>query len=364
MKVFYFITKSESGGAQSVVAELVRGHAARGDECVIMTSGNGWLKEQVERAGYHYQENPFLVNTMNPIILLRAALVYRRAVRAAQPDIVACHSSVAGFLGRIASPYPQRTVYTAHGWGCTPAVPFFRRITVLIAERVAALRCARIICVSQFDADFAIRMHIAPRKKIVAVHNGVSGIPRVVPSEDTKVTFVFPARFAAPKLQSLLIPSIQLLTASERAQIAVVCIGDGPNLGAIQSAVTNEGLDQIIAFTGGLSREETLIRMSQAHALIMLSEREGLPMSIIEAIHIGLPVIASNVGGVAEIIGTDAGILVSSNPADIAEAIRVLLQPVRRKEMANAAYARKEQFSATQMCTKVSGEYENVIADQ
>jgi len=185
MKVLYFITKSEQGGAQTHVAQLATYLTSRGHEVTIMSAPGGWLEQQAKKNNVKFYPNAFLGNTANPFRLLRSSSEFLKAVKEFQPDLVACHSTIAGLLGRFTLRNRIPTVFTAHGWAFTQGAPFYRRLFIKPLEKLAGLFCEKIICVSQNDLQLAQRLKIAPSNKLTVVYNGID-IPTLIPKKQSK----------------------------------------------------------------------------------------------------------------------------------------------------------------------------------
>ncbi len=365
MRVFYFITKSEEGGAQSVIFELLRGHAQRNDSVCVMANGSGWLKDRATELGFAYVENPFMRKTYDPFVLFRAARAYREAVGSFAPDIVSCHSSFSGFVGRIALPSSYLKIYTAHGWGFTPGVSSLRSAIARAAERVAARYCSLIICVSEFDRKLALRYRIAPEEKLVTVHNGVSvGLARGE-HRSAAMRVVFPARFAEPKLQELLVAAVEHLDSQSQTSLRVVFVGKGAGEDALRKRILDSSARDCFSVLAARDRDHFLAELSQADLCVLLSKWEGLPMVLIGALQMGLPVIASDVGGVSEAIDDSVGRLVPNDAKSVAVALTELLGASEmRGRMSRAASERGRTFDASMMLQRTFALYERMLASK
>lgn len=361
MKVFYFLTKSEEGGAQSVVFELLRGHKERGDSVQVMAHGNGWLAQQTRALGFAYCENPYMRKTYNPLTLLRAARVYRRAAHDGAPEIISLHSSFSGLVGRLAAPKKIPVVFTAHGWGFTPGVSRARAFVARTVERCIAPYAKAIICVSEFDHQNALKSGVGVPSQLVTIHNGVDVLTYKKPVENhEKVEMLFVARFAKPKLQTLLVEALEQMSPEERAKMHVTFVGHGPQRAVFEAIVASKGLGDIVSVQP-TSREQALTLMAQSDVLILLSRWEGLPMVLLEALQLGVPVIASDVGGVSEVVDSTVGVCVKNTPEDVVSALRVAIDAAWRASRREAATIRGEQYSAARMCTAVFDLYARLL---
>ena len=100
MRVLLCITKSEQGGAQTHVAQLAQWLIREGHEVGIMSHPDGWLEDEAKRLGATFFLNNSFVHTLNPLTLWRAGSTVLRAFRDFEPDVVACHSTLAGLVTR------------------------------------------------------------------------------------------------------------------------------------------------------------------------------------------------------------------------------------------------------------------------
>src|SRR6056297_666776 len=120
MKVFYLITKSTIGGAQTHIEQMTRHLKEQGDDFAVMSQPGGWLEGKIKEKGGTFYNNQHLQNTYNPFLLKKAKAKITEAISDYEPDLVSTHSTVAGFLGRMAVKNEIPTLFTAHGWAFTP----------------------------------------------------------------------------------------------------------------------------------------------------------------------------------------------------------------------------------------------------
>ncbi|MFA4845407.1 MAG: glycosyltransferase family 4 protein [Patescibacteria group bacterium] len=388
MKLFFFITKSEAGGAQTHVAQLTKFFVERGDDVAIMSAPGGWLETEVRRLGARFFPNHSLSNSVNPLRVLKAASTLSKAIQEFQPDLFACHSTVAGLLGRFVIRNRIPTVFTAHGWGFQSGAPLPRRILLPMIERLAAQFCAKIICVSQNDLALARRHRIAPPEKLIQIYNGVEMTPEelmgslrsssdssVPPSsrlrraggmtQEENINIFFVGRLAPPKDPFLLISAVSSLPQALQDLVRVTIIGDGPQMAALQDIVHESHLESQVSLLGALPREEVLRRLKDdADLFVLISHWEGFPYSIIEAMACGVPVIASDVGGVREAVTPETGILLAHNDVQtLANALQQLIEdPQRRRVMGGrASVTAQNKFSVEMMCKSTDAIYQSLI---
>jgi len=364
MNILYLITKSEAGGAQTHVYQLCDFFRTKHD-ITVMAAPGGWLEKKCEELGIPFIANPYFSNSLNPLDVLKAYRFVKSTVKTLNPDIVHCHSSVAGFIGRLAIRGKIPTVFTAHGWGFNIGVPLWQKWVAILAERMVSRHTSAIICVSTFVKELALRYRIAPKEILHVVHNGVKVRDvQNAKSSHKKVELLFVGRLVAPKRPLLLLQAISLLSSHVRDQIHVRIIGEGPEKNALQAYIKAHQLDSTVDLLGGLPREEIFDMFDTSDALVFLSDWEGFPMTILEAMSAGLPIIASRVGGVGEMVDTSNGMLIENNRKEsVSEAIaRLVDDPSLRVRMGTASHKKIQQdFSLERMCQKMDAVYQDCI---
>lgn len=362
MKIIYLITKSEAGGAQTHLADLCRYFKVQGHQILVMGGGNGWLKEECGKIGVQYQSNEYFSNSANPLGICRAIKEIKKCADEFQPDIVHCHSSAAAFLGRLAVKGKYKTIYTAHGWGFNLGMNPLLRISVLLAEKMVAGYTDKYICVSEFVKKLGLKYSLAPENKFTVIYNGVKIEDReVILKNDDKINLIFIGRLAEPKKPELAIKAIGLLPADLKNKIKFTIIGDGPKKEFLRQTAGQEKAE--VDFKGTLSREKSMEELSRADIFVFVSAWEGFPYTILEAMSVGLPVVASDVGGVAEAVDESNGFLIENEAGKISE---VLLKLINNKELRLRLGQKgkdriKRDFSLEKMLNEIEKVYLQVL---
>ena len=311
MKILQVITQSELGGAQTVVAQLANSLSKEHE--VILAAGQGdgkmWamVNEQVIK-----EDCPHLQRSISLKNDVLAAIELRRLYKKYKPDIIHLHSSKAGTLGRIVFP-TKKTVYTVHGFDSIRLA--FRKF--LPIERYLQHFCKAIIGVSKYDEKNLIAESI--RNNVSTIYNGIS-VPDCSKMSDidvfnqNKKIILTIARVAPPKRTDLFVDVARLLP-----QYNFIWIGN-------QREVTEFGeIPSNCHFLGNIPNAGAFC--SKADLLMLPSNYEGLPMVILEAMSFGKPVVASNVGGVSEIVRNDVnGYVLENDPQLFAEKIKHILE--------------------------------------
>lgn len=165
-KIAYLITLPDLGGAQSHVYEVIRNIGKYGYLPMLITGAEGWLTEQVKAEGITYYIVPDLVRPIAPLHDYKAVRAVKKILQQERPELVHCHSSKAGIIGRLAAHYCKiPVIFTAHGWAFTDGVnPVKRRLYAGI-ENMAAYWTDKIICVSEYDRNLGIKYLPKHREK-------------------------------------------------------------------------------------------------------------------------------------------------------------------------------------------------------
>ncbi|RYG75219.1 glycosyltransferase family 1 protein [bacterium] len=361
-KLLYIITKAELGGAQSHVLDLIRGFV-NSYELHLAVGALGPLTEIAKQLGAKVHLLSRLQRSINPLADILAVRECVTLLRRVRPDLVHCHSSKAGIIGRLAGQFAGiPVIFTAHGWGFSPGVPRLRRKLALQIERAMAPLASKIICVSEFDYRLARDLKVGKKRKLVTVHNGIADSgsgSRLANTENQPPSLIMVARFSQQKDHPILFRALANVHEDWHLQL----VGSGPNLSTCQELAQSLDLTNRISFLGDRSDVAELLTNSQC--FVLASQYEGLPISILEAMRAGLPIIATHVGGVGEQIERDqTGLLVPANDAAaLEEALRYLVRsPELRQRMGQAGRQKFENlFTSERMIAAIGRIYSQVL---
>jgi len=367
VKIAYLITRSDNvGGAQVHVRDLSLAMRREGHEVWVLSGGAGPFTESLAGQGTPVVSLRHLMAPIEPWRDLRAVAEVRAALRTLQPDLVSAHSSKAGVLGRLAArSLGLPTVFTAHGWSFTPGVPRASAALYRWSERLAAPLASRIITVSNFDRELAIRERVSSAHRLVTIHNGMPDVPETLRADagTAPVRLAMIARFEPQKDHATLFRALAELKSLEWD---LDLIGDGPLLPQARRLCASLGLEARVNFCGPVDTVPVLL--SRAQIYLLISNWEGFPRSILEAMRAGLPVVASRVGGVAEAVeeGVSGFLAARGDSAAVARALRTLLQDaeLRRRQGARGRARFETHFNLAQTVAKTVEVYRVVTGDR
>ncbi|MEX1367242.1 MAG: glycosyltransferase family 4 protein [Nannocystaceae bacterium] len=343
LRIAFVITRSDAvGGAQIHVRDLAGALVDRGHEVCVWVGGRGPFLQVLRDRGITARSLDAMVSPIEPRTDLRGLLELRRQLRDFGPDLVTLHSSKAGVLGRLAGlGLGAPVLYTAHGWPFVEGVPRHSAAIYRVVERGLAPLATRIIAVSEHDRGLAERARVGPGR-VVRVHNGVRDVPSVLRArpDEGPVRLAVVARLDVPKDPFTLLRALDGLR--DRAW-TLEWIGDGPRRERAQRLASSLGLDGRCRFVG--ARSDVAQRLAGASVLVLPTDREGLPLCVIEAMRAGLPVVGSAVGGIPELVvdGTTGRLVPPRDPASLSRALAHLLDdPAARARMGKAGRQRYE----------------------
>lgn len=364
MRIAYIVTRADPiGGAQIHVRDLAAAIRAEGHSATVITSGTGPFVDELRA-----QQTPTIVLRhlavpIGPVRDLRALRELRAVLTELRPDLVAAHSSKAGTLGRIAGrSIGVPVVFTAHGWAFTPGIPALQAGLYRQIERLVGPLSARIITVSEYDRQLALDARIVPADRVVTVHNGMPDIApglRADPGR-TPPRLVMVARFGAQKDHRTLLRALAGLQAQAWE---VDLIGEGPLMDEVRDLASALGLAGRVQFLGQRMDVDQLLARAQASLLV--TNWEGFPLSILESMRAGLPVVASDVGGVSESVRDgETGYLVPRGDADLLRDRlgRLLADAALRERLGRSGRARYEQeFTLSHCVARTLAVYREVL---
>jgi glycosyltransferase involved in cell wall biosynthesis len=314
--VCHVITKLELGGAQEVALYVVS-HLDRSRFRSLLVTGPGGLLTDEAKAlpGVDVHILPSLARRVHALTDLVAFVELIRLFRRFRPTIVHTHSSKAGILGRWAAWWAQVPVivHTIHGYGITPAQsPWLRRALILL-ERMTGWITTHWIAVAQADIKTGIEWGLFDRTQVSVVRPGIDPRPFQTAIDPT-TRHALRAEFGAGPADYLVgtvaclkpqkAPDDFVAVAKQVCDVTpearFVLIGDGDLRLRIESLIKQSGLHNRLHLAGWRRDISTVMKVFDA--FLLTSHWEGLPRVLLEARTIGLPIVATRVGGVEEVV--------------------------------------------------------------
>ncbi len=361
------------------------GQAARGHRVGLafgpIYGPEGSLLERVRaHGGIETIETPRLVREVAPLEDLRCHHDLRRIIREWRPDVVHTHSSKAGILGRFAA-WHERVpciVHTIHGLPFHRYGSRLRNAMYVLAERMAARRCHRIVSVADAMTEQALAAGIGRRGQFVTIHSGIEVERFLQPARGRDqmrtVLGIGPDEFVLGTVARLaeLKGHDDLLDAlgpvlRQRKGLRLLWVGDGWWRDRLLERVKTMGLAGRVIATGLVSPEEVPDYVSAMDALAHPSYREGLPRAVPQALLAEVPVVVYDIDGAAEACpdGEVGRLITPGDRNALRRAVEWFMDhPDERRAMGRRGRAlSRERFAAETMIDRLEALYASVLDD-
>ncbi|MEY8446687.1 glycosyltransferase [Enterococcus ratti] len=287
-------------------------------------------------------------------------------IKIIQPDIVHCHSSKAGALGRVAAKrnHIDRIFYTPHAYSfLSPEFkPLKKKVFVWIERLLSKYATKMTFNVSEEEKTAAINLHLDRSAKFAVIHNGLPEI--VLPSKkevkeslglkETNIVVGNNARLSFQK-DPFLFMEIAKEVIQQNDNYHFVWAGDGPLFKEVNDFLIENSLTQNVHLLGERTDSEQIVAGYDRY--LITSKYEGLPYSLIEAIRAGVPIIGKKVTGVEEIISQISGgrLLNTKDPKRFAQEILNEAQTYDKNQIIEVY---QKNYSLNQMIQKITTYYQ------
>ncbi|MFG0316530.1 MAG: glycosyltransferase [Planctomycetota bacterium JB042] len=379
--VVHVVTRLELGGAQQGTLDTCRRLDRRRFRVALLAGPDGRLDSEAARI----PDLDFrLVAALDrPVRPWRDYRAYRTLVEhlrdlrgaSAAATIVHTHSSKAGILGRLAAPEAgvRHVVHTVHGFGHAAFRSSGLRRIACAAERRAARRTSHVVCVSEANRAEGERRRLFGDAEVSVIRSGfdVARFRRPgVDRREARRRLGLPA--AAPvvgtvaclKPQKDPVSFVRTAAAVRRneKEARFVLVGDGALRERLRFEADRLGDAAAVELLGW--RDDVAEILPALDVFLLTSRWEGLPRAVVQAMAAGVPVVASAVDGVLDVVEDDeTGLLVE--PGDVpgfARAVRRLLDDrTTSVRLSRAAAAIPDAFGVDEMVDRIEGVYERLL---
>ncbi len=284
---------------------------------------------------------------------------------AGRAELVHVHSSKAGFLGRLAAfgrGKRRACVFTPHGWSFWAADGAEAQLYVGL-ERLAAHWCRAIVALSGDERDAGLEAGVGRPEQYRVIPNGVPLERFTLPRAPVRGRILMVGRLAPPKRPDLAVRALAGVRAKvPQAELHVV--GDGPLRPDAERLAAELGVGEAVRFLG--YREDVPELLAEAECALLASDYEGCPLAIVEAMAAGVPVAATEAGGVAELVepGRTGALGAHGNAEALAAALEnVLADPERAAELgAEGRRVAEARLSLERMVERTVALYDELLA--
>jgi len=363
-KILFIITQSEFGGAQRYIFETSRGLDKTQYE-ILVAAGHGdgelFKKLQITETRSLYLKQ--LRRTLWPWQVILSIKEILDLLKKEKPDVLFLSSTTAGLLGSIAAKiykiqntkYKIRVIYRIGGWAFRDPRAFWKNWLILLAEKLTAPLKDKIIVNSEIDRKLALKYKIVPETKLVKIYNGINvnsldflsreeARNRLKPGFFKKPGFDIPivgtvANFYKTKGLEYLIQSAHRLSKAEPCSIKFIIIGEGGLRPELENLIKKYRLENKVILVGRMPNAYQYLKAFDVFVLPSL--KEGFPWIILEAIAAEIPIVATKIGALPEIL--DEKFLVEpKNSQALAEKISWQFQQPTKAKL-------KQEFTSQKM---------------
>ncbi|TEB06610.1 Glycogen synthase [Pelotomaculum schinkii] len=354
-KVLHVIPSLSTGGASCLVTDLLCSLDSTCFEiglCSLYEDTNNNLSKRLRDSNIEL----FFLNKKQG---LDVPIIYRlwKIFKTYRPDIIHVHQRAILYtlLPAIFSKVPRRleTIHSMAEWEGGRDTRLVRRfaykycgfVPVAVAKNVAA----------------SIK-RVYKIKEVLVIQNGITTrkyqAVKVTEPIDKPISLIHVARFSPEKNHALFIQALKKVVEARPGRIKAFLVGTGPQLQSIRLMVQTYCLEKVVEFMG--ERQDIAELLGYSDGLVLTSNIEGLPLVVLEAMAAGKPVIATNVGGIPEVIDNGkTGILIP--PYDIDTLTESIIDLIDHREYFTAmglkgAAVVRERFDLT----RVVDEYKNL----
>jgi glycosyltransferase involved in cell wall biosynthesis len=360
------------GGAPEVVLNLALTMERHGWSALVAGPEQASIRTRLEQAAVEYLPVSHLRRgSRSPLSDLRALRSLDKMLASDPVDVIHCHSSKAGVLGRLLG--ARRgipVVYSPHCFAFLRDLGPLSRIAPALIERLLAPLTSAYVCVCESERRAALKLALAPPERTHRIYNGVPEPLSDASPERALLDF---------KGDGVLIGAVTVLRRQKRLDVLIdaiptvlaqvpqarfAIIGNGPMQAKLQERAAANGLGEDPRFAFFPFTPPSARYMSALDLYVLSSAWEAMPVGVLEALSWGVPQVVTNVGGTIEAVTDETGQLVPpKHPQALAAAIvEMLRSPQLRASAQEASRARhRDMFDAERMVRETVGVYQSVL---
>ena len=342
-KILMMLQNFGEGGAQHVVYEQIRAlNKERFDVCVLCYG------KPTETALEKQMQKMCMPIYMNSVGQIRLSTILKalRIIRKERPEVIHAHMGSAGFGAIWTLLTDSPLVITVH---TKPEKAFSSKIEKLVRW---ALRKENVVLVGVSKENEALvkQYFDVSENKVACVNNGIN-LDRFSRKDHENFTLINVARQDENKNQAVLLRCFAKLHKQDNT-VKLLLLGNGPLHEELKKQAETLNISEAVVFTGNISNTEDYYAVSDMY--VQTSHREAMPLSVLEAMAAGLPIVSTDVGGLKDVV-KDNGILVPDNDEEaLYQAILKIYRQTKeeQQEMRNASLRIVHAYSSEAMARK------------
>lgn len=373
-KILYIVTQTEWGGAQKYVFDLATNLTDEFD-VTIAAGADGASRDLLDKLANAKIKNFTFKHLKRDINLWHdflSVLEIAKFLRQNNFDIIHLNSTKAGVIGAVANTLNRfftlfrmtnKIIYTAHGWAYLEPLPFYKRWLYLTMEKLAARLRDHTIVLSEKEKQIALQYGTAKLNATSVISNGIDlNNLQFLSKQEARQKLNLPVdKFIIGAIANLYkTKGLEYLieAAKQFTNVHIAIIGEGAERKNLQSKIKNLKLENNVFLIGSVPNAYQYLPAFDI--FVLPSIKEGFPYTLLEAMAAGLPIVATDVGAVPEIIENQkTGLIVA--PADaraLAEAIAYLIEnPEQAKQLGTNAKEAVKKFSLKMMVNDTKTTY-------
>ncbi len=346
-KICFFITKGNWGGAQRYVYNLATSLPQNKYDVLVITGKGEILKNKLREKGIKAFEIQNLKRDISLLEEIKSFIKIFKIIQREKPDILHLNSPKASGLGSLVGRIlgVNKIIQTVHGWSFNEDRNLFSKSLIYIFSNITTLLCHKTIVISKKEKVQALKMPFIKENKIILIKNGIEKIDYInktivrealLNRTNGKVRGVINSKTLWIGTISELHPNKGLeymikALSQVKSNFVFFIIGEGEERKKLEKLIKIKGLENRIFLVGFIDIANLYLKAFDVFTLT--SKKEGLPYSILEAGGAGVCVMASNIGGIPDIIDNNRnGILINvGNEKEIQKNIEFLETNIKRR---------------------------------
>ncbi|PNV80065.1 MAG: hypothetical protein C0196_03500 [Dictyoglomus turgidum] len=356
LKILHILGDSKFGGGSVIVLRLAQKAKEYGWHVDVLTT-DPIFKKILEENDMGVIDLEVIWRDINPPKDLWGLYKLYKFLKNSDYTIVHTHTSKGGFIGRLAAYLAKIPIiiHTVHGFAFHEQSSPFKIYFFSFLERLASHWCDRIVTVSEFHRDWALKLGIGSKEKVIAIPNGIPE-ERVLPKRskeeirrelglDKEIVILFTGRLAPQKGVEYLIKAVPILSSKINIPFKILLVGEGPLRSYLEELVKNLNIEQYVKFLGFRKDIENLLSIS--NIVVLPSLWEGLSIALLEAMAAEKPIVTTTIGSNLEVVkgGLSALLVPPKDSGALANAIIKLIEnPELASRLAREAKERYEKY--------------------